>query len=157
MDDADEYANPPLSYAKLRVIEMAYHRYLQQKKQSKPNPHIMTSTFVIMLSGIFLIYIELAQMEVCDPEGAGGSAIDECEWEKFVFKLKWGGLLVAIVSLIFIGWRILVENYKNAMHPKLEILAEISQMPPSKYDQLGLWDMRESRVLRHVESILNQD
>ena len=43
------------------------------------------------------------------------------------------------------------------MSPKLEILAEISQMPPSKYDQLGLWDMRENRVLRHVESILNHD
>ena len=155
MSDADEYANVPLSYAKLRIIEMAYHRYLQQKKHAKPNPHIMSFAFIIMLSGISLIYIELEQMEVCSPDmiDDGGSA--ECSWEEFTFFLKWGRLLAVIVLLIFIGWGKLDKNYKNSMSPKLEILAEISQMPPSKYDQLE--SLTEERVLRHVESILNQD
>ena len=155
MSDADEYANVPLSYAKLRIIEMAYHRYLQQKKHAKPNPHIMSIAFIIMLSGIFLMYIELGQMEACDPDENGGSAINECEWEKTAFKLKWGGLLVVIVSLIFIRWNYLQKKYKNSMSPKLETLAEISQMPPTKYDQLEY--IREMLVLEHVESILNQD
>lgn len=66
-----------------------------------------------------------------------------------------GGILAVIVSLIFIGWRYLDKNYKNSMAPKLEILAEISQMPPTKYDQLQY--IREMLVLEHVESMLNHD
>ena len=155
MDLEDEYATRPLNSVKFREVEMAYHQYLQQKENGKPNPHIMTFAFVIMLSGIFLIYIELEQMEACDPDENGGSAINECEWEKTSFKLKWGGLLVVIVSLIFIRWNNLQKKYKNSMSPKLETLAEISQMPPAEYDQLEY--IREMRVLRYVESILNQD
>lgn len=155
MDLEDEYATRPLNSVKFREVEMAYHQYLQQKENGKPNPHIMTFAFVIMLSGIFLIYIELEQMEACDPDENGGSAINECEWEKTSFKLKWGGLLVVIVSLIFIRWNHLQKKYKNSMSPKLETLAEISQMPPTEYDQLEY--IREMRVLRYVESILNQD
>ena len=153
MDEKERYGKPPLNSAKLRVIETAYYRYLQQKEHSKPNPHIMTFAFVIMLSGAFLIYIELEQMEVCSPEDEGD--FDSCEWEKAVFKLKWGGILAVIVSLIFIGWRYLDKNYKNSMAPKLEILAVISQMPPTKYDQLQY--IREMLVLEHVESMLNHD
>jgi hypothetical protein len=41
------------------------------------------------------------------------------------------------------------------MSPKLEILAEISQMPPTEYDQLQY--IREMLVLEHVESMLNHD
>ena len=89
MDEEERYGKPPLNSAKLRVIETAYYRYLQQKEHSKPNPHIMTFAFVIMLSGAFLIYIELEQMEVCSPEDEGD--FDSCEWEKAVLKLKWGG------------------------------------------------------------------
>ena len=153
MDEEERYGKPPLNSAKLRVIETAYYRYLQQKEHSKPNPHIMTFAFVIMLSGAFLIYIELEQMEVCSPEDEGD--FDSCEWEKAVFKLKWGGLLVVIVSLIFMRWNYLQKKYKNSMSPKLEILAEISQMPPTKYDQLQY--IREMLVLEHVESMLNHD
>jgi len=153
MDEEERYGKPPLNSAKLRVIETAYYRYLQQKEHSKPNPHIMTFAFVIMLSGAFLIYIELEQMEVCSPEDEGD--FDSCEWEKAVLKLKWGGILAVIVSLIFIGWRYLDKNYKNSMAPKLEILAVISQMPPTKYDQLQY--IREMLVLEHVESMLNHD
>ena len=153
MDEEERYGKPPLNSAKLRVIETAYYRYLQQKEHSKPNPHIMTFAFVIMLSGAFLIYIELEQMEVCSPEDEGD--FDSCEWEKAVLKLKWGGILAVIVSLIFIGWRYLDKNYKNSMATKLEILAEISQMPPTKYDQLQY--IREMLVLEHVESMLNHD
>ena len=153
MDEKERYGKPPLNSAKLRVIETAYYRYLQQKEHSKPNPHIMTFAFVIMLSGAFLIYIELEQMEVCSSEDEGD--FDSCEWEKAVLKLKWGGILAVIVSLIFIGWRYLDKNYKNSMAPKLEILAEISQMPPTKYDQLQY--IREMLVLEHVESMLNHD
>ena len=153
MDEEERYGKPPLNSAKLRVIETAYYRYLQQKEHSKPNPHIMTFAFVIMLSGAFLIYIELEQMEVCSPEDEGD--FDSCEWEKTVLKLKWGGLLAVIVSLIFIGWSYLDKNYKNSMATKLEILAEISQMPPTEYDQLRY--IREMLVLEHVESMLNHD
>ena len=153
MDEKERYGKPPLNSAKQRVIETAYYRYLQQKEHSKPNPHIMTFAFVIMLSGAFLIYIELEQMEVCSPEDEGD--FDSCEWEKTVLKLKWGGILAVIVSLIFIGWRYLDKNYKNSMAPKLEILAVISQMPPTKYDQLQY--IREMLVLEHVESMLNHD
>jgi len=153
MDEKERYGKPPLNSAKLRVIETAYYRYLQQKEHSKPNPHIMTFAFVIMLSGAFLIYIELEQMEVCSPEDEGD--FDSCEWEKAVLKLKWGGILAVIVSLIFIGWRYLDKNYKNSMSPKLEILAVISQMPPTEYGQLQY--IREMLVLEHVESMLNHD
>ena len=155
MEVEDEYATHPLNSVNFREVEMAYHQYLHQKENGRPNPHIMTFAFVIMLSGIFLMYIELEQMEACDPDENGGSAINECEWEKTSFKLKWGGLLVVIVSLIFIRWNNLQKKYKNSMSPKLETLAEISQMPPTEYDQLEY--IREMRVLRYVESILNQD
>ena len=155
MDVEDEYATRPLNSVNFREVEMAYHQYLQQKENGKPNPHIMTFAFVIMLSGIFLIYIELEQMEACDPDENGGTAINECEWEKTAFKLKWGGLLVVIVSLIFIRWNYLQKKYKNSMSPKLRTLAQISQMPPTEYDQLEY--IREMLVLEHVESILNQD
>ena len=151
MSDADEYANFPLSYAKLRVIETAYNQYLQEKKIKKPNPHTITWVFIIIIFCPVFLHIVLGQMEPCIPDDTAPST---CSWERS--GVITGVVLTSIFLIIILFWYGLSaeKNYKNSMSPKLALLAKISQMPSSKYDQLE--SLTEERVLRHVESILNQ-
>lgn len=162
MSDADEYANLPLSYAKLRVIEMAYYRYLQEKKMYKPSPHIFTWVFIIIIFCPLFLHIVIGQMEPCildDTEHGGTFELwtDEmtCDLERSGVVL--GVVLTSIFLIIILFWYGLFaeKNYKKSMSPKLALLAKMSQMPSSKYDQLE--SLTEERVLKHVESILNHD